>query len=148
MEERQSPHCMPQNQTHQVAVTALRSAAPVRGGFDPDRCGRVAPLDRLRRTWRLACRGSPEPSAAVTNSQFCRSAPNCFGRGIAIPQGQPMSRSSGGFWLTNPSMLERTRLIPVCASLTLALPRDRSGFDAGFEGVTNVTQSTSRNVIV
>jgi hypothetical protein len=148
MEDRQSPHCMPQNQIHQVAITALRSAAPVRGSLGPDRCGRVAPRDRLRRTWRLACRGSPEPSAAVTNSRSYRSAPTWFGRGIAIPQGQPMNRSSGGSWLTNPPMLERTRLIPVCASLTLALPRDRSGFDAGFEGVTNVTQSTSRNVIV
>src|SRR5271165_3369643 len=34
-------HCMPQKQTHRIAITALRSAAPARGGFGPDRCGRV-----------------------------------------------------------------------------------------------------------
>jgi hypothetical protein len=34
-------HCMPQKQTHQIAITALRSAAPASGGFGPDRIGRV-----------------------------------------------------------------------------------------------------------
>src|SRR5271166_1952943 len=34
-------HCMPQKQTHRIAITALHSAAPTRGGFGPDRCGRV-----------------------------------------------------------------------------------------------------------
>jgi hypothetical protein len=29
-------HCMPQKQTHQIAMTALRSAAPASGGFGPD----------------------------------------------------------------------------------------------------------------
>src|SRR5271166_2075298 len=32
---------MPEKQTHQIAITALRSAAPTSGGFGPDRCGRV-----------------------------------------------------------------------------------------------------------
>src|SRR6187431_3434639 len=34
-------HCMPQNATHQIAMIALRSAAPVKGGFGPDRVDRV-----------------------------------------------------------------------------------------------------------
>ena len=34
-------HCMPQKQTHQIAMIALRSAAPVNGGFGPVRVRRV-----------------------------------------------------------------------------------------------------------
>src|SRR4051812_47179742 len=34
-------HCTPQNPTHQIAMIALRSAAPLRGGFGPDRVGCV-----------------------------------------------------------------------------------------------------------
>ena len=33
--------CMPQKQTHQIAMTALHGAAPARGGFGPDRSGRA-----------------------------------------------------------------------------------------------------------
>src|SRR3954470_1126557 len=36
-------HCMPQKQTHQIAMIALRSAAPVNAGFGPDRVGFVPP---------------------------------------------------------------------------------------------------------
>jgi transposase len=39
-------------------------------------------LDRLRRTWRLACGDAPEPSAVVIDSRSCRSTPSCFDRGI------------------------------------------------------------------
>ena len=39
-------------------------------------------LNRLRRTWRLACGDAPEPSAVVIDSRSCRSAPSCFDRGI------------------------------------------------------------------
>src|SRR4051794_21963301 len=39
-------------------------------------------LDRLRRTWRVACGDTPEPSAVVIDSRSCRSAPSCFARGI------------------------------------------------------------------
>jgi transposase len=39
-------------------------------------------LDRLRRTWRLACGDAPEPSAVVIDSRSCCSAPSCFDRGI------------------------------------------------------------------
>jgi transposase len=52
-------------------------------------------LDRLRRTWRLACVDTPEPSAVVIDSPLslsasgqlsgersCRSAPSCFERGF------------------------------------------------------------------
>jgi transposase len=39
-------------------------------------------LDRLRRTWRLACGDAPEPSAVVIDSRSCRSAPSCFDRGV------------------------------------------------------------------
>src|SRR5664279_6369022 len=53
-------HCIPQKQTHQIARL----------------------LDRLRRTWRLACGDAPEPSAVVIDSRSCRSAPSCFARGI------------------------------------------------------------------
>src|SRR4051795_8550451 len=34
-------HCIPQKQTHQIAITALRSAAPARGGLGPERVGRL-----------------------------------------------------------------------------------------------------------
>src|SRR5688572_17106828 len=34
-------HCRPQKQTHQIAMVALRSAAPVSAGFGPERVGRV-----------------------------------------------------------------------------------------------------------
>src|SRR3954447_13802254 len=37
-------HCMPQKQTHQIAITALRSLAPLSGGFGPGRCGRAPSL--------------------------------------------------------------------------------------------------------
>src|SRR5689334_22351088 len=52
-------------------------------------------LDRLRRTWRLACGNNAEPSAVVIDSRLspsasgrlpakgsCRSAPSCFERGF------------------------------------------------------------------
>jgi transposase len=39
-------------------------------------------LNRLRRTWRLACGDTPEPSAVAIDSRSCRSAPSCFDRGI------------------------------------------------------------------
>src|SRR4051794_32422989 len=38
-------------------------------------------LDRLRRSWRLACGDGPEPSAVVIDGRSCRSAPSCFDRG-------------------------------------------------------------------
>src|SRR4051794_30530575 len=34
-------HCIPQNATHQIAMIALRSAAPVNGGLGPERIRRV-----------------------------------------------------------------------------------------------------------
>src|SRR5919112_3557634 len=34
-------HCMPQKQTHQIAMIALRSAAPVNGDLGPERVDRV-----------------------------------------------------------------------------------------------------------
>src|SRR5271157_4462047 len=37
-------HCIPQKQTHQIAMTALRSAAPANGGLGPDRIGRAPSL--------------------------------------------------------------------------------------------------------
>ncbi len=39
-------------------------------------------LDRLRRTWRLACGDTPEPSTVVIDSRTCPSAPCCFARGV------------------------------------------------------------------
>ena len=39
-------------------------------------------LDRLHRTWRLACGDAAEPTAVVIDSRSCRSAPSCFGRGF------------------------------------------------------------------
>lgn len=39
-------------------------------------------LDRLRRTWRLACGDTPEPSTVVIDSRTCPSAPTCFARGV------------------------------------------------------------------
>src|SRR3954451_20143195 len=34
-------HCIPQKQTHQIAITALRRAAPASGGLGPERVGRL-----------------------------------------------------------------------------------------------------------
>ena len=34
-------HCRPQKHTHQIAMIALRSAAPVNASFGPERVGRV-----------------------------------------------------------------------------------------------------------
>lgn len=39
-------------------------------------------LDRLHRTWRLACGDTAEPSAIVIDSRTCPSAPSCFVRGV------------------------------------------------------------------
>ncbi|MCW2242036.1 transposase [Azospirillum canadense] len=39
-------------------------------------------LDRLRRTWRVACGDTVEPSAVVIDSRTCPSAPTCFARGV------------------------------------------------------------------
>jgi transposase len=39
-------------------------------------------LDRLRRTWRLACGDTADPSTVVIDSRSCRSAPSGFTRGI------------------------------------------------------------------
>jgi transposase len=39
-------------------------------------------LDRLRRTWRLACGDTAEPTAIVIDSRSCRSAPSGFARGF------------------------------------------------------------------
>ncbi|PWC56441.1 hypothetical protein TSH7_28155 [Azospirillum sp. TSH7] len=39
-------------------------------------------LDRLRRTWRLACGDMAEPSAIVSDSRTCPSASSCFARGV------------------------------------------------------------------
>jgi len=39
-------------------------------------------LDRLIRTWRVACGDAPEPSAVIIDSRSCRSAPSCLERGI------------------------------------------------------------------
>ncbi|WP_083897329.1 transposase [Azospirillum sp. B506] len=39
-------------------------------------------LDRLRRTWRLACGNTPEPSTVVIDGRTCPSLPSCFVRGV------------------------------------------------------------------
>jgi len=39
-------------------------------------------LDRLRRTWRLACGDTAEPSTVVIDSRTCPSAPGGFARGV------------------------------------------------------------------
>ena len=39
-------------------------------------------LDRLRRTWRVTCGDTAEPSAVVIDSRTCRWAPSCFARGV------------------------------------------------------------------
>jgi hypothetical protein len=36
----------------------------------------------LRRTWRLTCSDTAEPSAVVIDSRSCTSAPSCFERGF------------------------------------------------------------------
>jgi hypothetical protein len=38
--------------------------------------------NRLIGAWWQACGDTPEPSTAIIDSRSCRSAPNCFGRGV------------------------------------------------------------------
>ncbi len=39
-------------------------------------------LDRLRRTWRVTCGDTADPSTVVIDSRTCRSAPTCLARGV------------------------------------------------------------------
>ncbi|MEA2744431.1 MAG: hypothetical protein QOG25_2802 [Acetobacteraceae bacterium] len=59
-------HCMPQKQTHQIAITALRNAAPASGGFGPDLCDRVPSLAIAVSS---ASTSSTKPSTSANASQ-------------------------------------------------------------------------------
>src|SRR3954465_3780253 len=58
-------HCMPQKQTHQIAITALRSAAPARGGLIPDCCARAPSLSMAASS---ASTSSTKPSTSANAS--------------------------------------------------------------------------------
>src|SRR3954451_7871553 len=88
-------HCMPQNATHQIARIALRSAAPVKGGFGPERVGRV-------------------PSAAITTSSAStasmkastsENASHEAGEVLAGVKAGSICCGSGGCWRWPPTYL-------------------------------------------
>src|SRR5271156_1236978 len=66
-------------------------------------------LNRLRRTWRLACGDTPEPSAVVIDSRSCRSAPSRFDRGIGWPADQPPYRHLQNYGCDSRTRLYRLR---------------------------------------
>jgi len=56
---------MPQKQTHQIAMTALRNAAPARGGLGPGRIGRLPSLAMASRSTSTS---SPKASTSANAS--------------------------------------------------------------------------------
>jgi hypothetical protein len=84
--------CIPQKQTHQIAMTALRNAASASGGFGPDRIGRapwLAMASSSASTWSTKTSTSEtHPTAQETSSQHGRrfpcSGPNAIGDGDLI----------------------------------------------------------------
>src|SRR3954469_11767509 len=81
-------HCMPQKQTHQIAMIALRSAAPVNGGFGPRRVGRVP----------SAAMAASSASTASTKASTSENASHEAGEVLAGLKAVPICGGSGGCW--------------------------------------------------
>src|ERR1700742_3832712 len=67
-------HCIPQKPTHQIAITALRSAAPASGGLGPDRCGRVPSLAIAVSSASTSSTKARYHVAAATTAEFAAEA--------------------------------------------------------------------------
>src|SRR4051812_42676381 len=81
-------HCMPQKQTHQIAMIALRSAAPVNGGFGPVRVDRVP----------SATMAASSASTASTKASTSRKASHEAGEVLAGLKAVPICCGSDGCW--------------------------------------------------
>src|SRR3954462_939369 len=81
-------HCMPQNATHQIAMIALRSAAPVNGGFGPDLSRRVP----------SAAMAASSASTASTKASTSLKASHEAGEVLAGLKAVPICCGSDGCW--------------------------------------------------
>ena len=81
-------HCRPQKQTHQIAMIALRSAAPVNGGFGPERVRRVP----------SAAMAASSVSTASTKASTSRKASHEAGEVLAGLKAVPICGWSDGCW--------------------------------------------------
>ncbi len=79
-------HCMPQKQTHQIAMMAWRSAAPANGGFGPDRVGRVPAI--------AASSASTASAKASTSLKASHEA----GEVLAVLTAVPICCGADGCW--------------------------------------------------
>src|SRR3954454_16348020 len=79
-------HCRPQKQTHQIAMIALRSAAPVNGGFGPERVRRVP----------SAAMAASSDSTASTKASTLENASHEAGDVLAGLKAVPIGGWSGG----------------------------------------------------
>src|SRR3954471_2918107 len=79
-------HCMPQNATHQIAIVALRSAAPANGGFGPVRVGRVP----------SAAMAASSASTSSTKASMSRKASHEAGEVLAVLTAVPIYCWSDG----------------------------------------------------
>ena len=81
-------HCMPQKQTHQIAMIALRSAAPVKDGFGPERVRRVP----------SAAMAASSVSTASTKASTSLKASHEAGEVLAGLKAVPICGGSDGCW--------------------------------------------------
>src|SRR3954452_2032506 len=79
-------HCRPQNATHQIAIVALRSAAPANGGFGPVRVGRVP----------SAAMAASSASTASTKASMSLKASHEAGEVLAVLTAVPICCWSDG----------------------------------------------------
>src|SRR3954465_4905560 len=77
-------HCTPQNPTHQIAMIALRKAAPVSADFGPDRVGRVAAI------------AASSASTASTKASMSLKASHEAGEVLAVLTAVPICCGSDG----------------------------------------------------
>src|SRR3954452_7637596 len=77
-------HCTPQNPTHQIAIVALRKAAPVSADFGPDRVGRVAAI------------AASSASTASTKASMSLKASHEAGEVLAVLTAVPICCGSDG----------------------------------------------------
>src|SRR3954463_1546868 len=77
---------MPQNATHQIAIVALRSAAPANGGFGPVRVGRVP----------SAAMAASSASTASTKASMSLKASHEAGEVLAVLTAVPICCWSDG----------------------------------------------------
>src|SRR3954468_25105110 len=141
-------HCMPQNVTHQIAMIALRSAAPVNGGFRPERVDRVP----------SAAIAASSTSTASTKASTSLNASHEAGEVLAGLKAVPICCWSGGCCdgrTHSPSPSRASALLHLKVASRKALagtPRLRtdsqSNFGArlglGFKGLTVAGTPTSR----